>query len=137
MIDLTFYGGGQRKRSKKDQQVLDAWKEYLDHLYITRPTDQSSAINWDARRDDLFFDLLDVTAQNVGYSFDKVQIKRGAYSPVAHGVWEQDLLKIRTSLLGVLSGNPPLKIKLAKDEGSPSLDFTYLNPSHTDTQNPD
>jgi hypothetical protein len=50
MIDLTFYGGVPNKRSKKDQQVLDAWKEYLDQLSTPYPEDRQIALNWDTRR---------------------------------------------------------------------------------------
>ncbi|PHV12498.1 DUF6680 family protein [Chitinimonas sp. BJB300] len=35
MIDLVFYGEqtlGIHRRSSKEQNILDGWKEYLDHL---------------------------------------------------------------------------------------------------------
>ena len=78
MIDLVFYGGsilGMRRRSKREQAVLDAWKEYHDNL--------SEGSNWPepqqqahyAKREEIFLNLLYALAQDVGFSFDRVQLK--------------------------------------------------------------
>src|SRR5690349_12694666 len=75
MIDLAFYGKrilGVHRRSKSEQAVIDAWKEYHDHLN-TRADDSAMAI-WNVRSDELFTNLLFAMAGEVGYRFDRVQL---------------------------------------------------------------
>ena len=43
-------------------------------------------------------------AKDVGYSFDRVQLKKGAYSHVAHGAQEQQFRELRIALGEVLAG---------------------------------
>src|SRR6478609_140116 len=77
MIDLVFYGGA--KRSKKEQAVLGAWKEYLDLLSedFARMTEVQQQAHW-SKADDLFVNLLEKMASDLGLAFDRVQLKKGA-----------------------------------------------------------
>src|SRR5438034_8791127 len=54
-IDLAFYGSrvlGRNIRSRKDQSVIDAWREYYDHLNSGPRDDAPEAekIQWLTRR---------------------------------------------------------------------------------------
>jgi hypothetical protein len=113
MVDIVFYGRlifGRRYRSKKEQAVLDAWKEYLDHLN-TRADDKTLPL-WTARGDELFTNLLFLISQDVGFTFDRVQLKKGAYSPVAHGDLEMESTLLRRGAIRVLAGENPIKVKV-------------------------
>jgi len=113
VIDLVFYGTrvmGIHRRTKSEQTVLDAWKEYFDQL--STPFDEASTEIWGARREELFVNLLYAIAIDVGYRFDRVQLKRSAYSPQGHGELEEELTGIRKAALKILSGEAPLPMAL-------------------------
>jgi hypothetical protein len=113
MIDLVFYGArtlGFLRRSAQEQVVLDAWKEYLDHLNTKAMDGQQSL--WFAQSDELFTDLLFSIAQDLGYRFDRVQLKRGVYSPIAHSEIEADQTNLRKAMLSLFSGEHPLKMNV-------------------------
>jgi hypothetical protein len=117
MIDIVFYGSslfGVRRRSKQEQVVLDAWKEYHDNLSEgdNWPEAQQQA-HW-AKREELFLNLLYAVAQDVGFSFDRVQLKRGAYTPVAHEELELEQRALRRALIGSFSGESPLKMEVMR-----------------------
>ncbi|MDE2157084.1 MAG: hypothetical protein KGJ32_14535 [Xanthomonadaceae bacterium] len=108
MIDLAFYGRrdfGKHRATRTEIAVTDAWHEYLDHL-----STKSEDGTWVARSDELFTNLLSAMAKDVGYSFDRVQLKKGAYSPIAHGEQEQRVQAIRQLASEVLSGDRPIKM---------------------------
>lgn len=114
MIDLVFYGKrilGINSRSKYEQAVIDAWHEYLDHLG-TKFEDASKDL-WFAQGDELFINLLFAMATDLGYKFDRVQLKKGGYSPVAHGNIELEQNAIRRLALKVLSGDTALKMDIS------------------------
>src|SRR4051794_1224041 len=87
MIDFAFYGSRflfANRRSKKERQVVDAWKEYFDHRK--------------SRSDELFVNLLYAISRERNFDFDRVLLKRGIYSPRAHGESETEHLAIRKIL---------------------------------------
>jgi uncharacterized protein DUF6680 len=110
-IDLAFYGKrtfGLHRRSRTETAVLAAWKEYHDHL--STPAADDAQRMWRVRSDELFTNLLASLATDVGYEFDRVELKKGAYSPVAHSEIEEDQILIRKGVLSVLKGETPLKM---------------------------
>ena len=115
MIDLVFYGtqhfGIYHRRSKTEHAVIEAWREYLDQL-STHATDAAEMAVWSARRDELFINLLFAIAKDVRYKFDRVQLKKGAYSPQAHGDLEAEQTLVRRLLLKVLAGENALKMEV-------------------------
>lgn len=116
MIDLVFYGSHPftvRWRSSAEQAVLDAWKEYHDHLTQSRAIDDAAIAVWISRGDELFVNLLFTISKDVRYKFDRVQLKSSAYSPVAHGEQEFELNAIRKQLVKLLSGDQTLKMEVA------------------------
>jgi hypothetical protein len=111
MIDLVFYGShlfGILRRSKTEGAVLDAWHEYHDHLGTK--FDDAALIVWNTKGEELFVNLLFAIATDVRFKFDRVQLKTGAYSPVAHGDLEHEQTQIRKSVLKLLSGQTALKM---------------------------
>ncbi len=52
-------------------------------------------------------------AADVGYKFARVQLKKGAYSPVAHGNLELELGILRQLALRVLSGQQAIKMDVS------------------------
>lgn len=113
MIDLVFYGSyvfGIHRRNKTEQAVIDAWREYHDHL--NTKFDQTAVAVWNTKADELFTNLLFSIAQDVRYKFDRVQLKKGVYSPQAHGDLELEQTLIRRLALKVLSGDNALKMEV-------------------------
>jgi hypothetical protein len=102
-IQLEFAGG------RSEKKVRDKWKEYLDHL--TTPQEQAASPQaWVERGQDYFVDLLYEMAQCLRYNFDKVELKKQCYFPVAHGNIELDQLAIRKGLVELLGGKKPLQM---------------------------
>ncbi|WP_051236110.1 DUF6680 family protein [Ottowia thiooxydans] len=113
MLDLAFYGErvlGIQHRSTKEQRVLDAWKEYHDHL--NNKIDDAQISLWAAQGDELFTNLLYTVAQDLGFKFDRVQLKRGAYSPIAHGEIETEQTELRKAALSLVTGKHALKMNV-------------------------
>ena len=117
MIDIEFSKKrflGLREPSRSNQVVLDMWKIYLDHLNVPLEVDELKT--WVARGDELFTDLLYAMGKALGHNFDKVQIKRGIYSPQAHGEQELAQIKMRNYLLGLASGETVVPISFQEND---------------------
>jgi hypothetical protein len=115
MIDLVFYGShvlGIHHRSKTERTVIEAWREYHDHL-STKVTDAAIPV-WNTQGEELFVNLLFAIAADVSFKFDRVQLKKGAYSPMAHSDLENEQTAIRRMALQLLSGNSALKMDVTK-----------------------
>ena len=113
MIDLVFYGErtlGVQRRSAKEQRILDSWKEYLDHLNNRGEDDQ--IMQWLAKGDERFTNLLYAIAEDIGFRFDRVQLKRGSYSPIAHGELEAEQAELRRATLSLVTGKHALKMNV-------------------------
>ncbi|MDH1007405.1 hypothetical protein N5J43_00730 [Pseudomonas nicosulfuronedens] len=111
MIDVVFYGKkvfGFERRSRAETVILDCWHEYLDHL--NGSIDEHNYARWGERREELLVRLLEAIAADVGYRFDRVQLKNGGYSPQAHGNLEQEQARLRSLAIQVLSGEQPVKM---------------------------
>jgi hypothetical protein len=105
MIDLVFYGEktlGVLRRSTQEKAVLEAWKEYLDHLNNKAP--ESDISLWFTQGDDRFTALLFAISKDLGFSFDRVQLRRGIYTPIAHGEIEAEQTELRKATLSLVTG---------------------------------
>jgi hypothetical protein len=128
MIDLVFYGGfifGIHQRTRKEQSILDAWKEYHDNLCSGADLTDTQQQAHFSQRNELFLKMLYAISQDVGFTFDRVQLKRGAYTPVAHEEIEADQHALRKLLLNTLSGDSPLSMKILQMPSSPELAEEY------------
>ena len=111
MIDLEFYGRKLpiiriRYQTKKEQTVTHAWKSYNSHL--NKIHDYPDINIWVSKSDDLFTDLLYALSQAMNYDFDKVQLQRDCYRPIAHGDLETTQANILKGLEKVFSGDTAL-----------------------------
>jgi hypothetical protein len=114
MVDLVFYGShvfGIHRRSRAERAVIEAWREYHDHLG-TQFADGAGVV-WNTRADELFTNLLFAIAKDVRYKFDRVQLKKGVYSPQAHGDLERQQIAARKLGLEVLAGTRAIKMDVA------------------------
>jgi hypothetical protein len=116
MIDLVFYGTrrfGRNRRSNSEQAVLDKWKEYLDELtdpWIVEANNEARI----AHRVDIFMELLENIGADVGFKFDRVQLKKGAYQPVAHNTENAEQQRLRRAAIEVFAGTKSLKMEIEK-----------------------
>jgi hypothetical protein len=85
------------------KNVVEAWKLYLDHM-----SKDTSSPTWNENRITLLVDMLHGMAKEVGYGFNKVEIKNEIYSPRKHGDIETDQDIIRRGLALLLSGSRSL-----------------------------
>lgn len=109
-IDLTFYGRRRfRGRSEQEQSVLDRWKEYHDLLSDHGEREKDIAA-WFSKGDELFVNLLEAIAKDVGYKFDRVQLRKGVYTPEAHNVLESEHNQLRKLVIETLNGDRPLRM---------------------------
>jgi len=94
MIDIEFI-------EKKYEKVIVAWRNYHDHLSNEDPKSST----WLQRSEDLFIELLFEMGTSVKYKFDRLMIKRTAYSPIAHGNSEYEIQTIRKGIASIFSGS--------------------------------
>jgi len=119
MIDLSFYGSrifGIQRRTKKEQAVLDAWTDY--HIQLNTIAKPDVGV-WSGKCDELFINLLHAISCNMGFSFDRVQLKTGSYTPVAHGDLLAEQTATRKFWLEVLEGKRPLKMEITNSPAAP------------------
>lgn len=106
MIEIEFY---RATGATTTDEVLDKWRIYHDHFnQLPEKATDAQLTNWLERGDELFTDLLLAMSRALGYKFDRVHLKRGAYYPKAHGEEETAQRQIRDSLRSILSGEKPL-----------------------------
>lgn len=94
-IDLEF-----DSKSKKEKEVIDAWKAYLDLLGYT----QIARDQWTIRRIEHLVELLHKMAQVLDYEFDKTHIKNSSYYPIGYNQIEEDQTAIRRGLKELIEG---------------------------------
>jgi len=113
MIELEF-----QKSSEKP--ILDAWKEYHDHLnsYPREGENQKErAVVWDDEVAKLLATLLIKMSEAFSYKFDAVQVKKGAYSPQGHATTELELQVLRRFVLEWLAGDRKVSVSIVpKDD---------------------
>jgi hypothetical protein len=108
LIGLDFDGS-----NKKEKQVLTAWRVLLDHL------SDAASIKDDDKTATLTTDLLIAMGKCVGYEFNPVEIKKGAYHPVGLVNIEEESHAVRRQVLEVLSGNRRVPVAVFEDKFPP------------------
>jgi hypothetical protein len=103
LIDIEF-----TTDNKKEKAVRDAWKDLMD-LYTNYKTTPNAA--------DKVFELnavlLAAMGEALGYTFDKVYVKRGAYYPEGLGDVEMEQHALRKRVLELLDGTGTRKLPVA------------------------
>jgi hypothetical protein len=92
-IDLEF-----STKDRREKEVIDAWKAYLDHLGTQTMTGET----WAIRRVDLLVELLHKMANVLQFEFDKTHIKNSVYFPRGYGEIEDDQSAIRRGVRELL-----------------------------------
>jgi hypothetical protein len=115
MIDIAFVRPKALRQSATEKAVIDAWRLYVDKLSENQKDSDAATLRaWTERCDEFFTDLMFALSNALGYNFDKVQLKRGAYYPMGHGQTEELLKKIQSGLASVLSGGLPLSMRVVE-----------------------
>lgn len=117
-IDLEF------SNSKKYKKVIETWKEYFDNL--SQKVDDEQIAVWSARNEELLSNLLFEMGKSLGYSFDKVLIKRNIYSPIAHGTTEREEQAIRRGLIEIINGNRSVPFELLQSQDEETIERQKL-----------
>lgn len=112
-IDLEF-----NAKHRKEKEVIEAWKAYLDLLNDT----SVAADQWAVRRVDLLVELLHKMARVLDYAFDKTHIKNSSYHPRGYGELEADQTAIRLGVKALLEGQLEVPIRITNMPGSNSPD---------------
>lgn len=113
-VPIEFYGSNRRLK-----EIVDSWKAYLDCLSQQGvPKDV-----WAEKRIDLLIDLLFKIAVFLGYNFNRVEISKELYSPIAHAQIETEQDIIRRGLARLFSG----EIALPMDVKSLPVDPNELH----------
>ena len=120
MIDLEFSGirlFGKREPSLSEKKVLTAWKVYREHLNTPFDRISTEATGaWQRGVEDLFLKLLVAMGEALGYSYDAVDLKRGAYTPEAFGLLETEQWFFKNFLLEVAMGKRAIPMELREPE---------------------
>jgi len=111
MIDIDFYGRllpfiKTRYQTRKEQAVTHAWKSYNSHL--NQKDEYESLDQWIKKGDEYFTNMLYAITQALDYDYDKVQLQRDCYRPIAHGNVENTQLAILSGLDQVVNNGRPL-----------------------------
>lgn len=111
MIDIEFYGRllpflRTRYQTRKEQAVTHSWKCYNNHL--TQRDNYESLDLWLKKCDELFTEMLYAMSQALKYDYDKVQLQRDCYRPVAYGDFENTQLAIFSGLNEIVNKGRPL-----------------------------
>ena len=112
MIDILFNGikipFSSRYQSKKEKQVIGEWHKY--HDILNEQFDKNELAAWAIRRDDQFIKLLYSLSEALGFDFEETLLKKGGYTPIAHGDAETAQLTIRDNLAKVLLGQQSIRM---------------------------
>lgn len=117
MIELEFRDRkffGLIRRNRPDREVRESWKTYLDHLETRY--DEKSLPQWTDKGNDLFLDLLYAMAASLGYEFDRVTLKKGCYSPMAHENLLVNQELVMQGLVGVLTGKQAIPVEIKNED---------------------
>lgn len=103
LIDVEFTGAND-----KEKAVREAWKELLDLFqnYKTTPNAMDKS-------DELNAALLAAMGKSLGYDFDKVYLKKGAYYPEFSVNVELEQHSLRKRVLELLDGSGTRKLPIA------------------------
>lgn len=104
LIEIEFYG---------TNPIVDSYSAYIRHLNAPLPA-KDEQDHFFEERNDLFVDLLQTIGNELNYDFDKRDLGRLAYAPVA---WELDERRLRYNqglLTDLLEGKRSLPISTAQ-----------------------
>jgi len=125
MIDLAFNGGSNRQRKSTETDVLDAWRDYLDHL--TSEFNETTMERWNEKQGEHLILLLSAMATDLGLRYDRVLLRNGAYMPRGLTNMEQEQHHLRQLAIKVLSGAQPLSMNVTDFPMDPAIVNSQLD----------
>ena len=126
-IEVEFYSP-----KGTEKKVLDAWREYCNHLYIPDELAGDDLKRWGEKQDDLFVDLVHRMASCLGYDIDKVTIRRNAYYPKGYGEIESEQHALRKAALDVFSGTRPMRMSIVGPVAIDETAYVVSQPDNSD-----
>lgn len=115
LIDVEF-------TDPSEKPVRDAWKEAQDHLSDwgkqTAQKKENAKSNIE-RADELLSELLVRMGISLGYSFDKVYVKKGWYYPEGLGDVENEQHALRKGLLRIIAGHGAFPVAVFEQKFPP------------------
>ncbi|MDX1949989.1 MAG: DUF6680 family protein [Rickettsiales bacterium] len=106
MIEIEYHN------DKKAKKIIDAWREYHSLL-----NDRGMDIKqWTQKQNELFVNLLYEMSQFLGYSYNRVEIQKGCYSPEAHGEREAIQTIISRGFADIFIGKKTFPISLSNSQ---------------------
>ena len=124
MIDLAFNGGSSNRRKATETNVLDTWRDYLDHL-TTKVTKENEG-RWGEKQQELLVLMLIAMAADLNLRFDRVLIRNGAYNPMGHMALETDYQALRFFAIKVLSGEQPISMNVTGFPTNEAMTASHL-----------
>lgn len=100
LIEIEFYGA---------EEIISAYEKYIAHLSSALPAEAGQELYF-RERHDLFVALLHVIGKHLGYKFDKLDLDRRGYMPVAWGDDQDRLRKNAALLTELLEGKRSLPV---------------------------
>lgn len=110
MIDLAFNGGRSSRRKASETDVLDTWRDYLDHLNTV--ITEANAERWFEKQQELLVLMLSAMAADLNLRYDRVLLRNGSYLPKGHSDLELDQQKLRHFAIQVLSGQQSINMNV-------------------------
>ena len=122
-IEVEFYG---------DESVIEQLRLFVSHL--NTPSDAEAA--WLEKATDHLNNLLYAMADNLGYRFDPMTLKRGAYYPRGWQEVEAEQQKLRKAALEIFERSKALKMEIS---GPIKIEESSTTPpeNHQPAPNPD
>ena len=111
-INLVFDG-------KRFHTVRTRWKSLLSHfnerVNPRQPGYEQAMAVWTAKTTELTGELLREMGERLGFEFDDVDIRKGAYFPIAHEDQQAANNLIRDRLVRILAGDGHLNVRIVAD----------------------
>jgi hypothetical protein len=104
LVELEFY---------EDNSAIAAYRAYIEYLNKSIPTNATTeqTDRFFGDRDDLLFDLIHAIGRNLGYSYDKRDLRKFSYSPQGWQNLETEQQSFRRLMLELLNGQRGLPIR--------------------------
>jgi hypothetical protein len=112
LIELEFDRGWLHNRSN-EKAVIDAWRVHRDNLNQKFDESAPGALQaWIERSEGSFIELMYCMSKALGYDFDRVQLKRGAYYTRGQVEADQAQRALQDNLAKVLTGEQAIRMNV-------------------------
>ncbi len=133
LIDIEF-------NNASEKAIRDAWKELQDHYADwgrkTAIEREAAGLTLIERANDLLAEMLVRMGGSLGYTFDKVYVKKASYYPEGLGDMELEQHALRKGLLRVLAGEAWLPVAVFQQAFAPLNVAEKAPHMQTTTQEP-